>query len=61
MKSTDNIFICQCLTLNTSHISGTGGHRVKVKVDWGALYPIDSREVRHAGVFILVVTSTACQ
>ena len=28
------------------------GHRVKVKVVWGVLYPIDSREVRHAGVFI---------
>ncbi len=27
-------------------------HRVKVKVVWGVLYPIDSREVRHAGVFI---------
>ncbi len=28
------------------------GHRVKVKVVWGVLYPIDSREVRHGGVFI---------
>ncbi len=28
------------------------GHRVKVKVVWGDLYPIDSREVCHAGVFI---------
>ncbi len=28
------------------------GHRFKVKVVWGVLYPIDSREVRHAGVFI---------
>ncbi len=28
------------------------GHEVKVKVVWGLLYPIDSREVRHAGVFI---------
>ena len=28
------------------------GHRVKVKVVWGVLYAIDSREVRHAGVFI---------
>ncbi len=30
------------------------GHRVKVKIVWGVLYPIDSREVRHAGVFILL-------
>ena len=29
------------------------GHRVKVKVVWGVLYPIESREVRHAGVCIL--------
>ncbi len=28
------------------------GHRVKVKVVLGVLYPIDSREVRHAGVFM---------
>ncbi len=28
------------------------GHRVKVKVVKGVLYPIDWREVRHAGVFI---------
>ncbi len=28
------------------------GHRVNVKVVWGVLYPIDSREVRHAGVFL---------
>ncbi len=27
------------------------GHRSKVKVVWGVLYPIDSREVQHAGVF----------
>ena len=27
-------------------------HGVKVKVAWGAFYPIDSREVRHVGVLI---------
>ncbi len=30
------------------------GHRVKVQVVLGVLYPIDSREVQHAGVFILL-------
>ncbi len=29
---------------------------MKVKVVWGVLYPIDSREVRDAGVFIFIVS-----
>ena len=33
------------------------GHGVMVKVVWGVLYPIDSREGRHAGVFIKIYNS----